>query len=209
MRYFGLASEGVLAPGGPVLKHCNKGACSEVPAGREELEEDPHPAIHEPQVRVIEYVVWGPIALRAGEIESELIKANIGMGQQPITFLWKVIALCTYPELMDDPSFPLDAKLRASKILQLCGGQSLGSYSSCQGVSCIRENIAQYIMQRDQDNIYLTTGGIASILKILVSREEKFRTGIMVPIPQYPLNSAATSELDAIQVTRRTAGRWM
>ncbi|CAH2324316.1 alanine aminotransferase 2 [Pelobates cultripes] len=177
-----------------------------------------------PQVRAVEYAVRGPIVLRAGEIESELqrgvvkpfcevIKANIGdahaMGQQPITFLRQVIALCTYPELMDDPSFPLDAKLRASKILQSCGGQSLGSYSSSQGVSCIRENVAQYIMQRDggipadPDNIYLTTGasdGIASILKILVSGEEKSRTGIMIPIPQYPLYSAAISELDAIQV---------
>uniref|UniRef100_A0A8C5QYD9 Alanine aminotransferase 2 n=1 Tax=Leptobrachium leishanense TaxID=445787 RepID=A0A8C5QYD9_9ANUR len=177
-----------------------------------------------PQVRAVEYAVRGPIVLRAAELEKELqrgvtkpfhevIKANIGdahaMGQQPITFLRQVVALCTYPDLLDNPSFPRDAKSRAVRILQSCGGQSLGSYSASQGVGCIREDVAQYIKDRDggipadPDNIYLTTGasdGIASILKILVSGEDKSRTGILIPIPQYPLYSAAISELDAIQV---------
>lgn len=39
-----------------------------------------------------------------------------------------------------------------------------------------------------------------SILKILVSGGGKSRTGVMIPIPQYPLYSALISELDAIQV---------
>ncbi|XP_075432393.1 alanine aminotransferase 2 isoform X2 [Ascaphus truei] len=132
-----------------------------------------------PQVRAVEYAVRGPIVLRAGEIERELqngikkpfdevIKANIGdahaMGQPPITFLRQVVALCTYPDLLDNPSFPRDAKIRARRILQACGGQSLGSYSASQGVSCIREDVAQYIERRDggvpadPDNMYLTTG---------------------------------------------------
>ncbi|XP_053557904.1 alanine aminotransferase 2 [Bombina bombina] len=177
-----------------------------------------------PQVKAVEYAVRGPIVLKAGEIEKELqngikkpfnevIKANIGdahaMGQQPITFLRQVVALCTFPELLDSPNFPQDAKRRAVRILQGCGGQSLGSYSASQGVDCIREDVAHYIERRDggipadPNNIYLTTGaseGIMSILKILVSGEGKSRTGIMIPIPQYPLYSAAISELDAIQV---------
>ncbi|XP_056381690.1 alanine aminotransferase 2 isoform X1 [Hyla sarda] len=177
-----------------------------------------------PQVRAMEYAVRGPIVMKAGEIErelqqgikkpfSEVIKANIGdahaMGQQPITFLRQVVALCTYPDLLDNPQFPRDAKDRARRILKSCGGQSLGSYSASQGVSCIREDVAQYIQQRDvgvpaePENIYLTTGasdGIASILKILVSGEGRSRTGVMIPIPQYPLYSAAISELDAVQV---------
>lgn len=177
-----------------------------------------------PQVRAVEYAVRGPIVTKAGEIERELqrgikkpfdevIKANIGdahaMGQQPITFLRQVVALCTYPDLLDSPRFPKDAKSRASRILQSCGGYSLGSYSASQGVTCIREDVAHYIEKRDggipadPDNIYLTTGasdGIASILKILVSGEGKSRTGVMIPIPQYPLYSAAISELDAVQV---------
>ncbi|KAJ1082798.1 hypothetical protein NDU88_002963 [Pleurodeles waltl] len=177
-----------------------------------------------PCVRAVEYAVRGPIVCRAGELErellggikkpfSEVIKANIGdahaMGQQPITFLRQVVALCTYPDLLDNPHFPEDAKQRASRILQGCGGQSLGSYSASQGVNCIREDVAMYIERRDggvpadPDNIYLTTGasdGIASILKILVSGGGKSRTGVMIPIPQYPLYSAAISELGAVQV---------
>eukprot|EP00069_Balaena_mysticetus_P019113 bmy_11962T0 len=177
-----------------------------------------------PQVKAVEYAVRGPIMLKAGEIELELqrgikkpftevIRANIGdaqaMGQQPITFLRQVMALCTYPNLLDSPSFPEDAKKRARRILQACGGNSLGSYSASQGVNCIREDVAAYITRRDggvpadPDNIYLTTGasdGISTILKILVSGGGKSRTGVMIPIPQYPLYSAVISELDAIQV---------
>uniref|UniRef100_A0A5F8H3G7 alanine transaminase n=1 Tax=Monodelphis domestica TaxID=13616 RepID=A0A5F8H3G7_MONDO len=177
-----------------------------------------------PLVKAVEYAVRGPILLKAGEIELELqrgikkpftevIKANIGdahaMGQQPITFLRQVVALCTYPNLLDSPSFPEDAKNRARRILKACGGNSLGAYSASQGVNCIREDVAAYIERRDggvpadPDNIYLTTGasdGITTILKILVSGGGKSRTGVLIPIPQYPLYSAVISELDAIQV---------
>ncbi|XP_078139827.1 alanine aminotransferase 2-like [Centroberyx gerrardi] len=177
-----------------------------------------------PQVKAVEYAVRGPIVIKAGDIErrlqqgvkqpfTEVIKANIGdahaMGQQPITFLRQVVALCCFPELLDSPALPDDAKQRAQRILQGCGGQSLGSYSASQGVECIRQDIAAYIEQRDQgvpadwNNIYLTTGasdGIMSILKLLVSGQGSSRTGVMIPIPQYPLYSAAISELEAVQV---------
>uniref|UniRef100_H2ZRX1 alanine transaminase n=1 Tax=Latimeria chalumnae TaxID=7897 RepID=H2ZRX1_LATCH len=179
-----------------------------------------------PQVKAVEYAVRGPIVIKAGEIEkelqqgikkpfSEVIKANIGdahaMGQQPITFLRQVVALCTYPELLDSPSFPEDAKRRAERILQSCGGHSLdtGAYSASQGLDCIREDVAMYMKKRDggvpvdPNNIYLTTGasdGIANILKLLVSGEGNSRTGVMIPIPQYPLYSAAISELGAVQI---------
>ncbi|XP_064414585.1 alanine aminotransferase 2 isoform X2 [Latimeria chalumnae] len=131
------------------------------------------------------------------------------MGQQPITFLRQVVALCTYPELLDSPSFPEDAKRRAERILQSCGGHSLGAYSASQGLDCIREDVAMYMKKRDggvpvdPNNIYLTTGasdGIANILKLLVSGEGNSRTGVMIPIPQYPLYSAAISELGAVQI---------
>lgn len=39
----------------------------------------------------------------------------------------QVVALCCFPELLDSPVFPEDAKQRARRILQDCGGQSLGS----------------------------------------------------------------------------------
>lgn len=39
-----------------------------------------------------------------------------------------------------------------------------------------------------------------TMLKLLVSGEGRARTGVLIPIPQYPLYSAALAELDAVQV---------
>ncbi|MBN3285728.1 ALAT2 aminotransferase, partial [Polyodon spathula] len=177
-----------------------------------------------PAVKKVEYAVRGPIVTRAVELEKELkqgvkkpftevIKANIGdahaMGQRPITFLRQVIALCTYPDLLNDNKFPEDAKERARRILQACGGGSIGAYSASQGIECVRQDVAQYIERRDggipsdPNNIYLSTGAsdaIVTLLKLLVSGEGRSRTGVLIPIPQYPLYSAALSELGAVQV---------
>uniref|UniRef100_A0A8C0WIA5 alanine transaminase n=1 Tax=Castor canadensis TaxID=51338 RepID=A0A8C0WIA5_CASCN len=94
-----------------------------------------------PCVRKVEYAVRGSIVLRALELEQELrqgvekpftevIRANIGdaqaMGQRPITFFRQVLALCVHPDLLSSPDFPDDAKRRAERILQACGGHSLG-----------------------------------------------------------------------------------
>ncbi len=70
-----------------------------------------------------------------------MIKANIGdchaTGQQPITFLRQVLALCTYPELLNDDKFPSDAKQRAKRILNACAGNSVGSYTDSTGKTLI------------------------------------------------------------------------
>lgn len=39
-----------------------------------------------------------------------------------------------------------------------------------------------------------------TVLKLLVSGEGRTRTGVLIPIPQYPLYSAALAELNAVQV---------
>lgn len=177
-----------------------------------------------PNVISVEYAVRGPIVQRALQIERELkmgmkkpftevIKANIGdcqaMGQKPITFFRQVLALCSYPDLLEDNKFPDDAKSRARRILQACGGGSLGAYSVSQGIEMIRQDVAQYIERRDggvtcdPDNIYLSTGAsnaIVTMLKLLVSGEGASRTGVMISIPQYPLYSAALAELGAVQI---------
>ncbi|CAK6974672.1 alanine aminotransferase 2-like isoform X1 [Scomber scombrus] len=177
-----------------------------------------------PTVKKVEYAVRGPIVQRAVELEKELaegmkkpftevIKANIGdahaMGQQPITFFRQVLALCSYPELLNDNTFPEDAKSRARCILQSCGGNSMGSYSASQGIPSVRQDVARYVERRDggvpcdPDNIYLTTGasdGIVTMLKLLVCGEDETRTGVMISIPQYPLYSAALAELGAVQI---------
>lgn len=177
-----------------------------------------------PNIRVMEYAVRGPIVARAAEIEKELkqgvkkpftrvIRANIGdchaCGQLPITFLRQVVAICTYPALLDSPDFPSDAKDRARRILEGCKGHSIGSYSDSVGVEVIRRDIAAYISKRDggipsnPDDIFLSTGasdGIKTIIKLLMTGREHPQAGIMIPIPQYPLYTAVIAEFNAYPI---------
>ncbi|KAK0051536.1 alanine aminotransferase 2 [Biomphalaria pfeifferi] len=177
-----------------------------------------------PHVKNIEYAVRGPIVIRAGELENELkqgmkknftciTRANIGdchaTGQEPLTFLRQVVALCVYPPLMKDPSFPDDAKQRADRILNSCGGRSLGAYSDSAGVLVIKEDVAKYIAERDGIpadplNIYLCGGaseGIRNVMKLLMTTlPGKERAGIMIPIPQYPLYTASIAEYNAVPI---------
>ncbi|KAL1128921.1 hypothetical protein AAG570_013455 [Ranatra chinensis] len=171
----------------------------------------------------MEYAVRGPLVIRASEIEKELqegvkkpfkevIKANIGdchaMGQVPITFIRQVLALVAYPELMDDPRFPSDVKSRARDILDGCKGGSVGSYSDSPGIELIRRHVAQYIEKRDGihsnfSDVILCAGaseGIKSILKMLIKDIDGKRPGVMIPIPQYPLYSAALAEFNMEQI---------
>ncbi|XP_062987313.1 alanine aminotransferase 1 isoform X2 [Elgaria multicarinata webbii] len=177
-----------------------------------------------PFVKKVEYAVRGAIVTRAVQLEKELqqgvkkpftevIRANIGdaqaMGQRPITFFRQVSALCMYPDLLNDPNFPEDAKQKARRLLAACGGQSVGAYSASPGVEVIRQDVARFIECRDggipssPENIFLSIGAsdaIVTILKLLVSGEGRSRTGVMIPIPQYPLYSAALAELNAVQI---------
>ncbi|KAK0064272.1 alanine aminotransferase 2 [Biomphalaria pfeifferi] len=177
-----------------------------------------------PNVIELEYAVRGPIVIRATELERKIaagetlpfkkvVKANIGdchaTGQQPITFIRQVLALCTYPSLMDSAAFPSDVKAKAKRILDNCKGQSVGSYSDSCGLSVVREDVAAYISARDgfpsdPNNIILSTGasdGIKSILLLLLTgKGGSDRAGIMIPIPQYPLYSAVISEFGAYPI---------
>ncbi|XP_033920645.1 alanine aminotransferase 1 [Melopsittacus undulatus] len=171
-------------------------------------------------IRRVQYAVRGPIVTRALELEQELrqgvpkpfkevIKANIGdahaMGQKPITFLRQVSALCLFPPLLSDPSFPEDAKARARRLLAACAGQSVGSYSASPGLDVVRADVAQFLQRRDgipadPNHIFLSSGAseaIVTMLKLLVWGSGRSRTGVLVPLPQYPLYSAALAELEA------------
>lgn len=84
---------------------------------------------------------------------NEVIKANIGdchaMGQVPISFIRQVLALCTMPELLDDPRYNEDVKERARTILKGCRGGSVGSYTDSTGIEIVRKHVAEYIERRD------------------------------------------------------------
>ncbi|XP_044252943.1 alanine aminotransferase 1 [Tribolium madens] len=177
-----------------------------------------------PQIKVMEYAVRGPLVIRAGEIEKELekgvkkpfnevIKANIGdchaMGQVPITFIRQVLALVSYPPLLDDPTFPEDVKERAKTILKGCRGSSVGSYTDSPGIEVIRKHAAQYIEKRDGgipcdwQNVILSAGAsdaIKNVLKLLICNVGGKKPGVMVPIPQYPLYSASLAEFNMHQI---------
>lgn len=71
------------------------------------------------------------------------------MGQVPLTYMRQVIALATYPKLLDDPCFPDDAKAQAREILGACKGWSVGSYTDSTGIELIRRHVAEYIKNRD------------------------------------------------------------
>ncbi|PAA57803.1 hypothetical protein BOX15_Mlig029561g2 [Macrostomum lignano] len=188
-----------------------------------------------PNVKNIEYAVRGPIVARAAEIEKELksgqkkpfnevIKCNIGdchaMGQPPLTFLRQVTALLADSSLFKSNLYPDDAKQRAARILDDCGGQSVGAYSHACGVSVIREDCAKYIESRDggvpanSDDIFLSTGAseaVKSILELLsTGKEGRDQVGIMIPIPQYPLYTATISQynLRAVPYYLNEADNW-
>ncbi|VDO93239.1 unnamed protein product [Soboliphyme baturini] len=177
-----------------------------------------------PNIKVMQYAVRGPLVIRATEIEKELeqgvkkpfksvIKANIGdahaMLQHPITFIRQVLATAAYPTLMTSDLVPEDVKARVNRLLKSCGGCDVGSYSNSVGVEIIRHDVAEYIRKRDggipsiTDNIILSGGAseaIRSSMKLFNSKVDGKPPGVMIPIPQYPLYSATIAEYGMYQI---------
>lgn len=176
-----------------------------------------------PHVLEAEYAVRGEISNRANTYAAQIadgkadlpfksvVTANIGnpqqqpyLAQKPLTFWRQVAALTEYPELMEhdgvDEMFPKDTQERAKLLLEDIG--SVGAYSHSKGASIVRKHVAEFIEQRDgypsdPELIYLTTGasgGVQLLLQVLIAGPE---TGVMIPIPQYPLYSAALALYNA------------
>ncbi|XP_024875963.1 alanine aminotransferase 1-like isoform X3 [Temnothorax curvispinosus] len=167
-------------------------------------------------LRKMEYAVLGPLLIRALEIDEELQKVTKStggdahaMGQQPITFLRQVLTLTVSPNLLNDPSYPEDAKARARMVLEGCKGGSVGAYSESAGIERVRKDVARYIQERDggipcdYHNIILSNGasdGIKSFLRLFNERIDDKPSGVMIPIPQYPLFSATLAEFGLAQI---------
>jgi glutamate--glyoxylate aminotransferase len=87
---------------------------------------------------------------------EQIIFTNVGnphaLGQKPLTFPRQVMALCQAPFLMDDPHvgllFPSDAIARAKKYLAMNAG-GVGAYSDSRGVPGVRQEVADFILERD------------------------------------------------------------
>lgn len=179
-----------------------------------------------PAIKEVEYAVRGPLPIRANEIQKELnegntesypfdkiIKANIGdchaTGGRFISYIRQVLSVCTCPSLESSSLFLPDVVKRAKRIRENCGpGQSLGSYSESSGIDVLRKDVAEYISKRDEisanfENVFACTGasaGIRTILKLMVADKRDPPSGVMIPIPQYPLYSAALAEYGMKQI---------
>ncbi|PWA54772.1 alanine-2-oxoglutarate aminotransferase 2 [Artemisia annua] len=158
-------------------------------------------------VKKAQYAVRGELYLRASELQKEgkkIIFTNVGnphaLGQKPLTFPRQVVALCQAPFLLDDPNvgliFPADAIAKAKLYLSYTSG-GLGAYSDSRGLPGIRKEVADFIGRRDgypsdPELIYLTDGASKGVMQILQTViRGSGRDGI--PVPQYPLYSAAIS----------------
>ncbi|VAH46577.1 unnamed protein product [Triticum turgidum subsp. durum] len=137
-------------------------------------------------VKKVQYAVRGELYLRASELQKEgkrIIFTNVGnphaLGQK------QVVALCQAPFLLDDPNvgliFPAE-----------------GAYSDSRGIPGVRQEVAEFIQRRDgypsdPELIYLTDGASKGVMQMLNAIIRNERDGILVPVPQYPLYSAAIS----------------
>ena len=142
---------------------------------------------------------------------SSVINANIGnpqqLDQRPLTFLRQVASILENPDLLSQETaltthlgYKPDAISRARRLLHEVG--SVGAYSQSQGVPGVRNSIARFIGDRDghpsdAKDIFMTAGAsaaVSALLNVICANE---RTGILTPIPQYPLYTATLSLLNA------------
>ncbi|CCK71261.1 alanine transaminase ALT1 KNAG_0G02040 [Huiozyma naganishii CBS 8797] len=166
------------------------------------------------------YAVRGSIPMRAEQLQHQLqedprslpfdkiINANIGnpqqLNQKPLSFYRQVLSLLQFPELLnslkENPAaatslYKADAVRRAEKLLEDIGG-SVGAYSTSQGVMGIRKTVADFITRRDNnepaypEDIFLTAGASAAVSYLLSIFCKGEKTGVLIPIPQYPLYTA-------------------
>ncbi|KAF2716830.1 PLP-dependent transferase [Polychaeton citri CBS 116435] len=177
-----------------------------------------------PHVKEAKYAVRGELAIKSEQYRAQLAKgqgqdlpfdsiisANIGnpqqLDQKPITFFRQVCSLLENPELLSNEEvlenglgYKKDVIERAKTLLGAV--KSVGAYSQSQGAPLIRESVAKFIEQRDgfpadPDSIYLCGGasaGVNSLMNVICASPN---TGILVPIPQYPLYTATLSLLNA------------
>lgn len=170
-------------------------------------------------VKSANYAVRGAIVIRAIELMKdfkmgkslpfkEIIFCNTGnshsLGQQPISFLRNVLLMTLKPALTESEIFPNDVKNRVKRYMQAVS--SVGAYSESQGIFAVREEVAEFLKERDghsasPSDIFLTNGaseGVKMCLQTLI--QPQCRNGIMTPIPQYPLYSALCTLLDGQMV---------
>jgi alanine transaminase len=142
---------------------------------------------------------------------DKVISANIGnpqqLDQKPITFFRQVLSILEYPPLLENEEalrssfgYNQDVIDRAKWLLGEVN--SVGAYSQSQGVPAIRKSVADFIERRDgypsdPASIYLSAGASSGVNTLLHVIAASPNTGVLVPIPQYPLYTATLAVLNA------------
>jgi len=139
---------------------------------------------------------------------DHIVYTNIGnphsVGQQPLTWPRQVMALTDLPDEVgvDHPlaqeMFPADAIERARAIKVGLNHHGTGAYTHSLGPVIFRKEIAKFIEERDGleegsidlNCIFMTNGASSGIEMILNALIADSTSGIMIPIPQYPIYSA-------------------
>jgi alanine transaminase len=117
--------------------------------------------------------------------------------QKPITFFREVLSCVVNPDLLENTGVNEDARKRAKRILDEI--ISSGSYTHSLGIQSVRENIARFIEKKDKvprpgvEDLVLTEGASQGVHLLLSAMITKRTDSIMIPIPQYPLYTAAIS----------------
>ncbi len=151
------------------------------------------------------------------------------LGQRPVTFYRQVLSLIEEPSRIERErrlnklfkgagiSGPDQKDLISDYVLDFCDDMiskmptGMGAYTESKGPMFIREAVARYIDQRDggdsssfvaanPDNIFLSNGASEAarfIIELLIADR---KDGIMIPIPQYPLYSAAIPKCGGVPV---------
>ncbi|KIV99348.1 uncharacterized protein PV09_09006 [Verruconis gallopava] len=175
-----------------------------------------------PRIKEAKYAVRGLLAIKSEEYRAQLkrgegknlpfdtvISANIGnpqqLDQKPITFFRQVASLVENPQLLEHEDvltnslgYKSDAINRARWLLSEV--HSVGAYSQSMGAPGIRQSVANFIERRDgfpadPSLIYLSAGASAGVNAILSLICATPKTGVLVPIPQYPLYTATLAVL--------------
>ena len=142
---------------------------------------------------------------------DKVIAANIGnpqqLDQKPITFFRQVLSILEYPQLLEKEAslksefdYPQDVIDRAKWLLGEV--HNVGAYSQSNGAPGIRASVARFLEKRDgypadPANIFLSAGassGVNTLMNVICSSS---KSGILVPMPQYPLYTATLAVLNA------------
>lgn len=158
-------------------------------------------------VRNMKQLEYSVLARRANQLKEELrqgakkpykevIDVSWGdphrAGVKPLTFVRQVLAACLYPQLTDSDKLPVDVRQRAQRLLGICAGGSVGSYTATAGIPEIVQRVSEFITRRDDGvpshpkNIYITPGSqwaLTNILNVLVNPKASPRKGVLIPVP--------------------------